>query len=164
MVAADVDRFVALDNEPLVKRYIDGGKPAVRAEVESVVAQAIGHRWTATRRNDGTFVGWFGLSPSSERERELGYRLMPASWGTGLATEGSQALVRHAFHDLGAVRVWAQTMTVNLGSRRVLEKCGLTFVRTFFEDWPDSIEGTDEGDVIYEAESATWLAAHAVVD
>ncbi|MBA2530657.1 MAG: GNAT family N-acetyltransferase [Nocardioidaceae bacterium] len=31
----------------------------------------------------------------------LGYRLTPPYWGKGLATEGSQALLRHAFVTVG---------------------------------------------------------------
>ncbi|WP_206061324.1 GNAT family N-acetyltransferase [Nonomuraea basaltis] len=55
--------------------------------------------------------------------------------------------------------MFARTMTVNAGSRRVMEKCGLRFVRTFFEDWPHPIEGSDQGDVEYELLRAGWEAA-----
>lgn len=52
---------------------------------------------------------------------------------------------------LAVQRVWAQTMTVNTGSRRVMEHCGLQYVRTFLDDWPDGpIDGSELGDVEYE--------------
>ena len=52
-----------------------------------------------------------------------------------------------AFTEHGAQRVFATTMTVNLRSRRVMEKAGLRFVRTFLLDWPDPTEGDELGDV-----------------
>ena len=88
--------------------------------------------------------------------RELGYRLRQASWGNGFATEGSKALIAMAFTDLGLRRVWAQTMTVNTRSRRVMERCGLRYVRTFFLEWPEPIEGSDQGDVEYELTKPEW--------
>jgi hypothetical protein len=39
--------------------------------------------------------------------------------------------VRYGFDDVGLDRIIAQTMTVNAGSRNVMERIGLTYVRTF---------------------------------
>jgi RimJ/RimL family protein N-acetyltransferase len=47
-------------------------------------------------------------------------------------------------------------MAVNLGSRRVMEKAGLRFVRTFFQEWPDDIEGAEQGDVEYALTREEW--------
>jgi RimJ/RimL family protein N-acetyltransferase len=38
---------------------------------------------------------------------ELGCRLLPAAWGTGLALEGGERLLDHAFDALRLQRVWA---------------------------------------------------------
>lgn len=152
----DTDLYLALDNDPAVKQFIDGGKPALRSEVEATIASATGHRWSGFSNDDDSFVGWFSLTPEADGERQLGYRLVQTAWGQGLATEGSHALVEHGFTTLGVNRIWAQTMAVNTGSRRVMEKCGLAFVRTFFEDWPDVIDGSEHGDVLYEAHAETW--------
>ena len=54
-------------------------------------------------------------------------------------------------------RIWAQTMTVNQASRRVMERVGLEFVRTFFGEWDDEIPGGEHGDVEYELTRAGWL-------
>ncbi|WP_091654181.1 GNAT family N-acetyltransferase [Micromonospora pallida] len=83
-------------------------------------------------------------------QAELGYRLRRSVWGRGLATEGSRALVHYAFRHLGLRRVWAQTMAVNLRSRRVMEKAGLRYVRTFHLTWDDPIPGSKHGEVEYE--------------
>ncbi len=94
-------------------------------------------------------------------QAELGYRLRRAAWGRGLATEGSRALLRYAFATVGLARVWAQTMAVNTPSRRVMEKAGLRYVRTFHLDWDDPIEGTEHGEVEYELLRAEWAAREA---
>ena len=152
----DVDRLVALDTDPEVMRFINGGRPTPRDEAARIVERSIGHRWLAFERDGDAFVGWFGLRPSGPHERELGYRLRRACWGHGLATEGALALIDLAFTELEAARVWAQTMTVNQASRAVMERCGVRYVRTFHLDWPEPIEGTEHGDVEYELTRAEW--------
>ena len=72
-----------------------------------------------------------------------------SAWGKGYATEGSRALIRKGFVELRVRRVVAETMAVNAASRRVMEKAGLTHVRTFHQEWPDCIEGEEQGDVEY---------------
>ncbi|MGI8879875.1 MAG: GNAT family N-acetyltransferase [Jatrophihabitans sp.] len=116
--------------------------------------------WLGVERDTGLVVGWFGLRPLPDRPAvlELGYRLRPAAWGRGLASEGARLLVRHAFIAAGATRVYATTMTVNRASQRVMAKAGLTWQRTFFEDWPEPIPGSEEGDVEYAVTPDTWIA------
>lgn len=154
-----VDDLVALDADPEVMRYITGGKPTARAELEATVRAARGHRWAAF--HEDRFIGGFALDPAKggPADRELGYRLRREAWGKGFATEGARALIALAFTELGARRVWAHTMTVNIASRRVLERCGLRYVRTFHLEWPEPIEGTELGDVEYELLRAEWEAA-----
>jgi RimJ/RimL family protein N-acetyltransferase len=145
-----VPLVMELDSDPAVKRFIDGGKPPSITEIEAFVASSVGHRWMAFAKDDSTFIGWFGLVPGPDDQRELGYRIRSVYWNLGFATEGSIALRDLAFDTLDVRRLWAQTMTVNTGSRRVLEKVGLRFVRQFFVEWPDVIEGSEQGDVEYE--------------
>ena len=52
-------------------------------------------------------------------------------------------------------------MTVNLASRRVLEKCGLTYVRTFLEDEQYAVDGADQGYVEYQLTRGDWEAARS---
>ncbi|MFJ3104264.1 GNAT family N-acetyltransferase [Streptomyces sp. NPDC086835] len=151
-----------------VMRYINGGRPSAPGEVERELMPRLLHRyrcfggpgfWVAEERGSGRFLGWFVFRPESEdssREVELGYRLGRAAWGRGLATEGSLALIHKGFSELGVERVTANTMTVNTRSRRVMEKVGLRFVRTFFEEWPEQIEGSELGDVEYALTREEW--------
>jgi RimJ/RimL family protein N-acetyltransferase len=165
----DADDLLALDDDPQVMRFINGGAPADRTAIEQAIARqaydgGLG-RWVACERVGGAFVGWFGLIPildgplaAGPDVAELGYRLRRAVWGRGLATEGGEALVAYGFDRLGLRRIVAQTMTVNTASRRVMDKLGLTYVRTFHMDWPETIEGTEEGDVEYGVDHADWRA------
>lgn len=168
--AADVDLLVELDSDPAVMRYITGGRPTPRHEIEDDVLPAfLAHYdrwagfgfWAAIEKATGEFLGWFHLRPhdgAAPDEPELGYRLRRDAWGRGLATEGAQALIDAGFRDHGASRIHAETMVVNVASRRVMEKCGMTLVRHFTADWPDRIEGDEEGDVEYAIVRSDWTA------
>ncbi|MEH1027914.1 GNAT family N-acetyltransferase [Micromonospora profundi] len=167
--AADVDALVELDSDPEVMRFLTGGAATPLATVRDeqlprLLGQYDRHPglgcWAGLDRATGEFVGWFALDPSADGdEAELGYRLRRATWGRGLATEGSRALVRHAFDVVGVRRVWAETMAVNDRSRRVLAKAGLRHVRTFHVQWDDPIPGTEHGEVEYELRAQEWAAA-----
>ncbi len=63
-----------------------------------------------------------------------------SAWGKGYATEGSRALIRKGFTESGVQRVTAEAMAANTASRRVMEKAGLTLVRTFSQPWPGAVE------------------------
>jgi RimJ/RimL family protein N-acetyltransferase len=174
----DIENLLDLDNDAEVMRFINGGRPTSRAEVERRLTRLIADyprlgglgTWPAEMRASGEFVGWFALRPPPQvgplvpgpGVAEIGYRLRRAWWGRGLATEGGQALLDLGFRSLGVRRVVAQTMTVNRASRGVMEKLGLAYVRRFHLDWPDAIEGTDEGDVEYALDRALWSAGRKV--
>lgn len=165
---ADAEDLADLDGDPEVMRFITGGRPTprdvIRAETLPRFIRAYGRFegfgvWAAIERATREFIGWFEFYPPEGRgpeEAELGYRLRPSAWGKGYATEGSRALIRKGFIDLGVRRVVAQTMVVNAASRRVMEKAGLTYVRTFHQKWPWRIEGEEHGDVEYALTKADW--------
>jgi RimJ/RimL family protein N-acetyltransferase len=167
----DLDNLVSLDGDPEVMRYLTGGRTISRHELKTFVLprflayydnfDSYGF-WAAIEKTSGEFVGWFHFRPAPESppdEPELGYRLRKTAWGKGYATEGSRALIDKGFTEFGVQRVTASTMTVNQGSRHVMEKSGLTYVRTFHQDWPDEIEGGELGDVEYELTRADWERA-----
>lgn len=166
---ADVDALVALHTDPEVMRHL--GAPV---ETAASVRDELLPRWRsappgfgyalAEERATGAVLGWFCFRPARvpdppPGEVELGYRLHRAAWGRGIATEGSLALVDHGFTALGVERVFATTMTVNAGSRRVMEKAGLRFVRTFHPEFDEPLPGSEHGEVEYAFTRAEWVAA-----
>jgi len=161
----DVENLFELNSDPEVMRYITGGKPTPREEIrDNIIPFHLGvyersdglGTWAAQARSTGEFLGWFHFRPGSGEGAELGYRLRRGAWNKGYATEGSRALIRKGFTDLRVDRVFALTMTVNTASRRVLEKAGLTLVRTFPWHLPDLIEGSEHGEVEYALTRAEW--------
>jgi ribosomal-protein-alanine N-acetyltransferase len=63
-------------------------------------------------------------------EVDVAFRLMPAYWGQGLATEAALASVRFGFAELDLKRIIGLVMPQNIASVRVLEKTGLRYVET----------------------------------
>ena len=143
-------------------RYLSA-RASSREEVEA------GHerRMTAAQKVDGLgfwiglvddeFVGWWTLQPAHGLDQpndpgvaDLGYRLLQRHWRKGLASEGARELVRYGFDDIGLDRIIAQTFSVNAGSRAVMERIGLTYVRTFLTSSTLPVEGLEEGEVEYE--------------
>jgi RimJ/RimL family protein N-acetyltransferase len=148
--ADDVDRLLDLDSDPEVMRFL--GPPPSRDDYREHPPAG---RFVAFETASGAFVGWIALKPTG-KGLELGYRLKREYWGRGYATEGSRALIDHAFTDLGAERIYAETMAVNVRSRRVMEKAGLRFVRVFHLTWDDPLPGYEEGEVEYELLREQW--------
>jgi RimJ/RimL family protein N-acetyltransferase len=163
----DVDHLLALDSEPKVMHFVTGGKPTSRAEIETKALPGFlnprgrleRYAWAAIEKSSGEFLGWFSLRPPDDADSddaELGYRLRSSAWNMGYATEGAQAVIRKGFTELGLTRIFARTMAVNPASRRVMERAGLTLVRTFHQDWPDPIEGAEHGEVEYSLCKRDW--------
>lgn len=75
------------------------------------------------------FIGWCGLKTRPEmNEIDLGYRFLKTAWGKGYATESAYASLKYAFGHLGHKRIVGRALPGNLGSIRVLEKCGMNYV------------------------------------
>src|SRR5439155_11461280 len=84
---ADVDNLVELDGDPEVMRFITGGAPTPRHEIETDILPAFlayyqrygGYGfWAAIEKASGQFVGWFHYRPRQDGDAddiELGYRL-----------------------------------------------------------------------------------------
>jgi RimJ/RimL family protein N-acetyltransferase len=166
---ADADPLAALYGDPRVMRFITLHPPSL-AEVEAKIlpeylaeyrelAEGLGS-FAAIEKKTGQMAGRFSLKPASSYGltggTELGYRLYPAFWGRGLATEGARALISSAFGHLGLDRVVATAMADNTSSWRVLEKCGLRRVRTFYYPDADLMPGAGHGDFAYELTRSDW--------
>ncbi|MEV4702672.1 GNAT family N-acetyltransferase [Actinoplanes sp. NPDC049316] len=91
----------------------------------------------------GTTIGFCGLKFVRFREREvlnLFYRLDPAHWGGGLATEAAGAVVRWAGEHLPEWPILARVRPENLASQTVAQRAGLSRTEELDEageDGPD---------------------------
>jgi RimJ/RimL family protein N-acetyltransferase len=165
---ADADNLVGLDADPDVMRFVNGGIPTSREAIENEFLPAfLGYYqryqeygfWAAIERSTGDFLGWFHFRPragTAPGQAELGYRLRKSAWGKGYATEGSRALIRKGFTEFGVQRVTAEAIAANVASRRVMEKAGLTLVRTFHQPRPDAISSHELEVVEYALQKADW--------
>jgi len=90
------------------------------------------------------FIGTMG----SLGNGEIGYMIHPQHWGKGYATEALKGLVgTHArvFPNIKIIK--AMTDTTNLGSRKVLEKCG--FVKAGVEMFDNVTLGPCEATIYH---------------
>jgi RimJ/RimL family protein N-acetyltransferase len=169
-----LDLEVELDSDPEVMRYLKG-RASSRDEVLvahdrrmalAAKVDGLGY-WIAFGADGGEFVGLMMLPPAHGPDQlgdptvcDLGYRLRRRYWRQGLAGEASRVLLRHAFVTVGQTRVLAQTMAVNRGSRGVMEKIGMRYVRTYRPTWDDPLPGAELGEVEYEMTREMWTAGH----
>ena len=168
---ADAGALAALYGDPRVMRFITTEPPSP-AEVTARILPGYLREYreltdglgafAAIEKGTGQLAGRFSMRPASSYGltggAELGYRLYPEFWGRGLATEGARALIGLAFGRLRLDRVVATMMACNTGSWRVMEKCGLRRISTFW--YPDAhlVPGGEHGDFVYELTRSDWTA------
>ena len=151
--------LIALEQDPEVMRFLNGGKPTPEEGGRADFLMPRGGEpdvWVAFEKSNGGFIGWFILHATEPGAAELGFRLHREVWGRGLATEGCQALMAKGFGEFGLERIIASTMAVNLRSRRLLERLGLRHSRTVLGNWTEPIPGNEHGDVDYEITRQEW--------
>lgn len=86
-------------------------------------------RWATHLKHDLRFIGWCGLKYRPELDEiDLGYRFMQAYWGKGYATEAAWATLQYGFQKLDLQRIVGRAMPENMGSVKVLEKCGMHYI------------------------------------
>ena len=78
----------------------------------------------------GLMIGAAGNIGLPDTEGEIGYWIAVPFWGRGLMPEAAEAVIRHAFEDVGLETIWAGYFDGNDRSRRVLEKCGFVYHHT----------------------------------
>ena len=64
-------------------------------------------------------------------ECEIGFWVGEKYWGNGFATEAGERLIKRAFEDLGMNVIWVNYFTGNEKSKRIQEKLGFVYYKTF---------------------------------
>jgi RimJ/RimL family protein N-acetyltransferase len=130
----DLDAWLAISRDA---ETVWWGEPSstledARASLERQIANQEHYGfslWPVELTLAGTVIGAAGLQHLADSEEiEVGYRFRREHWGQGYATEAARAAIRFAFDELDLDRVVAVTLPTNKGSRRVMKKCGMSFV------------------------------------
>jgi RimJ/RimL family protein N-acetyltransferase len=133
---ADLDDWIALHGDPRVAATLSGRRGAELAPhlLERVMAwwSQDGVGWWTLRTPEGRFVGHGGLRRTQVdgvAAVEVGWALIPAFWGGGLATEVALAAIDVGFTRLGLTEIVSFTLPSNGPSRRVMERAGMRYER-----------------------------------
>lgn len=81
---------------------------------------------------------------------EVGFSIAEPSWGKGYASEALRAVLRYLVGDERIAQVRAWCASDNVGSRRVLEKCGMVLTNTEKGALAVGDETFDRLDFVYE--------------
>lgn len=82
------------------------------------------------------FVGFLGFNIAEFESDftpciEIGWRFRKEFWGEGLATEGASKCLKYGLEELDFKQIYSFTADINIPSKRVMEKIGLNFYKTF---------------------------------
>lgn len=123
-----------VNGDPEVMRYI-GGEPQSPEQTEAWIRRAearwagLGYSWWTIRLSAGDeIVGACCLQHIENdpaQELEIGWRLLPAHWGRGYATEAARAMIDFGFRELGAPRLFSIADPRNIASTRVMDRLGM---------------------------------------
>lgn len=85
--------------------------------------------WAVISNKDKKMIGTCGFTTLDFNHNcaEIGYVLNPDYWGCGIAAEAVRRVMDFAFMELNIHRIEAKYIIGNENSRRVMEKCGMSF-------------------------------------
>lgn len=132
----DRQLFAQLNSDPRVMGFFPGllsqQESDARADrIEEHFRQHGFGLWAIEIPGLTPFAGFLGLSiPRFDAHFtpciEIGWRLAGAYWNRGYATEGARAALDFGFRWLQAEEIVSFTVPLNVRSRRVMEKLGMT--------------------------------------
>ncbi len=85
--------------------------------------------WAVVEKETNKMIGTCGFARLDFENNlaEIGYVINPAYWRRGYATEAVKRVIDYGFEDLNIHRIEARYIVGNEVSRRVMEKCGMSF-------------------------------------
>jgi len=131
----DADVLFRILQEPDILKYfppttftLEKTQRYINHQLNHWQERGYGH-WAVVTREDGQVVGWNGLEYLPEtNENEVAYLFSHQVWGCGYATEAARSAVEYGFETAGLQAIIGLVHPENIGSMRVLEKCGLACV------------------------------------
>ena len=139
----DGDALYTLHRNPRVTRHAGGTRSKAESarSLERIITRtrASGFGALAVQENMGAreVIGWCGIQPIPDIGRyEIIYALRPDRWGNGLAVEAASVLIFAAFElrHLSIIEICALVYPQNVQSIKVIEKLGMTFERSIFDE------------------------------
>jgi RimJ/RimL family protein N-acetyltransferase len=148
-----------LNSDSQVMRYVTG-RPETPEETAALIVRVksswrdLGHSWWAfIDRDAGQLIG-SGCIQHIQRDTvnplEIGWRLLPAVWGKGYASEAARAMADFAFNVLSAPQLLSVCHQDNADSARVMQKLGMRY--RGIEHWYN----TDT--LVYAMRRDEWMA------
>ena len=80
-------------------------------------------------KETGRLIGIILYFDEQDNSCEIGYGVGSRYWNRGYATEAVKSFIAYCFDEAGFDEVCASFFTGNDASRRVMEKCGMKFLR-----------------------------------
>jgi [ribosomal protein S5]-alanine N-acetyltransferase len=79
-------------------------------------------------KETGELIGWSGLQPLEDSgEIEVAYGMIESFWGKGIGFECAKAWLEYGFNVAKLEKIVACAEEGNIGSWRIMEKCGMKF-------------------------------------
>ena len=78
-------------------------------------------------KETGRLIGLINFFDEKDGACEIGYGIGSGYWGQGYATEAVRRFLEYLFYEKGFHTVYASFFAGNDASRRVMEKCGMTY-------------------------------------
>ena len=92
-------------------------------------------RWAVCLTENKEFIGFCGLKfHRNKNYTEVGFRFFKKHWNQGYATESAKKCIEYGFISLHLKQIYAHVHINNYASQRVVEKCGLHFVKEIIYD------------------------------
>lgn len=85
-------------------------------------------RFIITLKDSDEPVGSIDIVRYIDDNPEIGYCLSKKYWNQGIMSEVCKAFVKYLF-DIGFKKIYINAMEDNIGSNRVIEKCGFKFIK-----------------------------------
>ncbi len=137
----DAVSFFEMNNDWDVIKYT-GDKAFASVEAAANFIENYSHyqkygygRWAVCLKENGEFIGFCGLKFHPKNNiTEVGFRFYKKYWNQGFATESATSCIAYGFNQLHLNKIYAHTHIKNIASQKVLEKCGLQFVKQITYD------------------------------
>ncbi len=90
------------------------------------------YHWAIVLKEGNVLIGDIAVLRADEFQERgtIGYCMGKAWWGKGIMTEALSEVLRYCFEEVGFFRIDGEHAAENLGSSRVMEKCGLAYEGT----------------------------------